>query len=236
MNRNSICCEILPPAVSLYIVQAFQSFLYVKNMLVWSRSWSKYISLSGVNHIPGSSRSFWAEGREWRPWSSGKTKHFSPPKVILPNYLLTYYHISFPLQGPRGIQGPSGQWENLQESKKFLFIFHMHKRLLIFAFTWMSLKLAYGHIISSLIFLWQGRAGADGARGMPGESGSKVQEYSQPHICDMLYSTYKYIVWMFLPSSFSQGDRGFDGLPGLPGEKGHRVSMNTYNQFNWEMQ
>lgn len=109
MNRNSICCEILPPAVSLYIVQAFQSFLYVKNMLVWS-SLGLNTSLSlWCQPLSGSSRSSWAEGREWRPWSSGKTKHFSPPKVILPNYLLIYLSFIFPLQGPRGIQGPSGQ-------------------------------------------------------------------------------------------------------------------------------
>lgn len=39
------------------------------------------------------------------------------------------------------------------------------------------------------------------------------------------------ILFEFLTSSSSQGDRGFDGLPGLPGEKGHRVSMNTYKSI-----
>lgn len=65
----------------------------------------------------------------------------------------------------------------------------------------------------------QGRPGADGARGLPGDTGPKVgpgpgleggtvggrEPRSAGFLC--------------------QGDRGFDGLPGLPGEKGQRVSV-----------
>ena len=78
----------------------------------------------------------------------------------------------------------------------------------------------------------QGRNGADGARGMPGEAGGKVntgdlfshnpQVFAHGAICDLRQEVQLPSTCVFL-YLLSQGDRGFDGLPGLPGEKGHRV-------------
>lgn len=100
----------------------------------------------------------------------------------------------------------------------------------------------------------QGRAGADGARGMPGEPGSKVPHaITHPFMFITHVTTYEEIAYCFhkallrancspwwlccvvvllcgdiLCCVSAQGDRGFDGLPGLPGEKGHRVSTAQF--------
>lgn len=67
----------------------------------------------------------------------------------------------------------------------------------------------------------QGRSGADGARGLPGDTGPKVGDGAGTEACGNAR------VKDSRPSCclFVQGDRGFDGLPGLPGEKGQRVSV-----------
>lgn len=65
----------------------------------------------------------------------------------------------------------------------------------------------------------QGRNGADGARGIPGEAGPKVEPFSQ------FFDVYMFVARNDRASYLFQGDRGFDGLPGLPGDKGHRVSL-----------
>lgn len=94
----------------------------------------------------------------------------------------------------------------------------------------------------------KGRAGADGSRGMPGESGSKVCHHPTFHVhvtkyrWEIVHYFHKALLraycnpwWYFMCGDVAwsgdilccvsvQGDRGFDGLPGLPGEKGHRVS------------
>lgn len=68
---------------------------------------------------------------------------------------------------------------------------------------------------------WQGRSGADGARGLPGDTGPKVGDTIKIGAwgdCQVEDSGFRWCL-------FVQGDRGFDGLPGLPGEKGQRVSV-----------
>ncbi len=71
----------------------------------------------------------------------------------------------------------------------------------------------------------QGRNGADGARGMPGEAGPKVKHTAGYPLNQWVC---RGCVWKEIDRAnhlfLFQGDRGFDGLPGLPGEKGHRVS------------
>lgn len=75
--------------------------------------------------------------------------------------------------------------------------------------------------LNCLLFV-QGRAGADGARGMPGQTGTKVLKTSSSCIRNDIFITLVVEALNFL--FVFQGDRGFDGLAGLPGEKGHRVS------------
>lgn len=113
MNRNSICCEILPPAVSLYKVQAFQSFLYVKNMLVWSSLGLIHLSLSGVNHIQGLPG---APGLKGESGDHGPQVRQSIPHHQRSSYRIIYlliYHISFHYR-VRGVsKAHQGKWENL---------------------------------------------------------------------------------------------------------------------------
>lgn len=73
-------------------------------------------------------------------------------------------------------------------------------------------------LTSSYLLVFQGRNGADGARGIPGEAGPKVQRSLGSPV-----NVYAFVTWTDGTNGL-QGDRGFDGLPGLPGEKGHRVS------------
>lgn len=74
------------------------------------------------------------------------------------------------------------------------------------------------YLTSSYLLVFQGRNGVDGARGIPGEAGPKVQRSLASPVND-----YVFVTWTD-GTNWLQGDRGFDGLPGLPGEKGHRVS------------
>lgn len=83
----------------------------------------------------------------------------------------------------------------------------------------------------SIVDVSQGRSGADGARGMPGETGSKVRLFITrlaAHHFNLWDCCYRANLGCLGRSALvAQGDRGFDGLPGLPGEKGHRVSLDS---------
>lgn len=97
-----------------------------------------------------------------------------------------------------------------------------------------------------LCLFLQGRAGADGARGMPGESGPKVMFSSSEAPPLNLERTFCLNQVLVDPKKLqktttevilthvcvSQGDRGFDGLPGLPGDKGHRVSPKNISRMS----
>lgn len=79
-----------------------------------------------------------------------------------------------------------------------------------------------------LMLILKGRNGADGARGIPGEAGPKVNVRTINVNSKSTMYVYKLTDQTFTTVLF-QGDRGFDGLPGLPGEKGHRVSVMMEN-------
>lgn len=83
-------------------------------------------------------------------------------------------------------------------------------------------------MLTMLMLTLKGRNGADGARGIPGEAGPKVNVRTINANRKSTTRLWKLKDRPFVPVLF-QGDRGFDGLPGLPGEKGHRVSVTIEN-------